>query len=171
MSETKKYLKQVSEMRKRMMNRPKEFVYSGAEEFVLKEGRPFKADLKKLNRFGTGQMKQCYKNAFDLTMENSDLIYVEGFATTVIPVMHAWVVDQDGVIADPTWKVEERLKDYEPSGYYGVMFSHQQCIDIMFKSGQYGMLDAWTAGWPLFQKKFKSEVKLCPGKTRARAKG
>jgi len=161
MSETKEYLKQMSQMRRTMMKRPGDFVYNGMEDFVLKEGKPFRVNLKKLNRFGTGQMKMCFRNAFELTMKNPDLIYVEGFATCVIPTLHAWVVDQDGVIADPTWDADEGVKQYRPSGYYGVMFSHKQCLEMMVKTGHYGMLDAWQAGWPLLKTKFKSEVKLC----------
>jgi hypothetical protein len=89
-------------------------------------------------------------------MEDSSLIYVEGFATCVIPVLHAWVVDQDGVIYDPTWKVGK----HKGHDYYGVPFSLMQCFKIMSKSKHYGLLDAWTAGWPLFKEKFKKEVTL-----------
>lgn len=162
MSETENYLKQMVEFRKTMNLPNKKPHYLGAEDFVLREGRQYEVDYSALNRYGVGKMKHCYSNAFDLVSHHPDLnlTYIEGFASTVIPVLHAWVVDKDGLIADVTWEMKDRKKEFYPTGYYGVAFSQKQCWEVMNKSGQYGLLDAWQAGWPLFKKKFKREVDL-----------
>jgi hypothetical protein len=139
---------------------PKGWYYSGAEDFVIQNGAQFDVDYEILNKYPMGEEKQCYKNAFELTLFQDDLIYVEGFACTVIPTMHAWVVDKNGNVYDPTWRLNTREKKYYPIGYYGVMFSLRQCWKVMEKSGQYGMLDAWKADWPLFRQQFIKEVTL-----------
>lgn len=157
MSETKEYLEQIVKLKKSMV-KPKDFIYLGAEDFVLKEGREFKVNYRKLNKYPMGEVKQCYQNAFNLALAYPELIYVEGFASTVIPTMHAWVIDQKGVVYDPTWSMKERKEEYRPTGYYGVPFSLKQCWEVMGQSNHYGVLDAWQAGWPLYKKKFIKEV-------------
>ena len=50
----------------------------------------------------------CYKNATLLAMENEALTYVEGkVATMGIPIDHAWCIDADGVVIDPTWSAQD----------------------------------------------------------------
>lgn len=47
--------------------------------------------------------RECFANALMVAMSEPDLRYVEGFATSIIPVEHAWVVDKHGAVYDPTW--------------------------------------------------------------------
>lgn len=50
-----------------------------------------------------GTQGLCFQNAFDLAMR-TELTYVEGYATGVIPTHHAWCVDFNGNVVDPTWR-------------------------------------------------------------------
>jgi len=53
------------------------------------------------------QRGACYRNALVLTTKRSSSRYVEGFAVSrtcpYIVIDHAWVVDLDGAVIDPTW--------------------------------------------------------------------
>jgi hypothetical protein len=49
-----------------------------------------------------GELKQRFRNAAHLALD-TDLVYVEGYALSLIPVEHAWCVDPaTGVVVDPT---------------------------------------------------------------------
>lgn len=48
-------------------------------------------------------VKRCFRNAYELARRRG-LRYAEGFAAGIIPVLHAWCLDDAGHIADPTWR-------------------------------------------------------------------
>ena len=87
--------------------------------------------------------RRCYGNAFEL-MVNAGCTYVEGWAANFmgIPVHHAWVVDREGNMIDPTWaKVG--------LAYYGVPFSNDFVFDSIAKGMTYGVLDKVDYSKPL----------------------
>lgn len=59
------------------------------------------------------QIKECYRNAWISTCGRSDLKYYEGYVASKgipIPIEHAWLVNADGMIIDPTLIINgERL--------------------------------------------------------------
>lgn len=61
--------------------------------------------------------RHCFDNALRLAAGNPHLVYVEGFAVSVLPLHHAWCVTADGVVVDPTWEHPEECS------YFGVPFS------------------------------------------------
>lgn len=64
-----------------------------------------------------GTPQSCYANAGRLALEGDGLTYVEGYVTFAgIPIEHAWVIDGDGNVIEPTLKPEGVV------GYYGVAF-------------------------------------------------
>jgi hypothetical protein len=55
-----------------------------------------------------GNADECYNNALVLTLNDSSLIYVEGFAVVRAEgfrIHHAWVTDGNGRAIDNTWEV------------------------------------------------------------------
>ena len=63
--------------------------------------------------------KQCFVNAARLVGRYPRLTYVEGFAyreTVGLPIHHAWAVDEDRQVVDPTWD------DPVDCSYWGVPF-------------------------------------------------
>lgn len=90
-----------------------------------------------------GVIKQCYSNAANLALGDSDLTYVEGYACGIIPVMHAWCVDKDGKVIDNTW--DEPAK----SLYYGVPFDRGFLAKTICRNGVYGLIDCYTDGFKL----------------------
>jgi hypothetical protein len=96
-----------------------------------------------------GTTKQCYTNAFHGAMDNDDLTYVEGLASTKtipgFPVEHAWNVNKQGQVVDPTWN--------DGSAYFGIPFKTDYVQKVAARSGVYGILS--HTNMPLLQGKDK----------------
>jgi hypothetical protein len=111
-------------------------------KFIMNNGRSWTPQDKPC-LYERGEPQQCFSNAFDLATRDFDLVYVEGYAYNIIPVSHAWVVDQDGNVIDTTWE--------DPANciYFGIPFDTKYLIQSTFKTEYYGLLDDWRNGWPL----------------------
>lgn len=114
----------------------KNLAYSSTEDMVLKEGRNFNPAPKPDN-IKQGEPKQCYKNASDLALKDSNLTYVEGYALMSsdidLPIAHAWVVDSEGNVIDNTWKDEGR-------SYLGIPLKTKFLTEQLIESGVYGLI-------------------------------
>lgn len=80
-----------------------------------------------------GQLGQCYENAYHLAM-NQGLHYVEGLAipgAVGFAMDHAWCVDDDGQVFDPTWD--------NGQDYFGVPFSYDGLATIYDQSGHHSV--------------------------------
>jgi uncharacterized protein len=86
-----------------------------------------------------GKPHQCYKNAADAAMTNpGKYTYVEGLVTVHgVPIEHAWVVDRQGRVVDPTIKDPTGI-----SAYYGVPIKHEYLLKTLLKNKVYGMFGA-----------------------------
>ena len=138
MNATLDYLKMVVKVRNSAP--PPSLKYSCIEEFVLKNGkaydevRAFPRDLKK------GKMRECFRNAALLSMEKG-WVYVEGYATSIIPTLHAWCADDEGKVVDPTWN--------DGQDYFGVSFSGEYLRKTLIRKKTFGLLDNLEMGFPL----------------------
>lgn len=102
--------------------------------FILKHGRPFTTAALP-EGIKRGQMGECFCNATQLMWRRSDLIYCEGYAAGIIPVLHAWCVTKDGVVIDNTWDEPEKC------GYFGIPFRREFVNRFTRRSGYYGLID------------------------------
>ncbi|UWU27285.1 hypothetical protein N2600_18190 [Rhizobium sp. WSM1274] len=107
--------------------------YFGPETALLAYGRPMAGVRDRPAYVPAGQKRQCYANCVKAVLPASpgreELFYAEGFATTkpgqLIPMQHAWLVDQQGHVIDPTWgNAHEHL-------YFGVVFKTSFVIDML----------------------------------------
>jgi hypothetical protein len=110
------------------------------QQFVLRNGREYAA-AKYVGDY-RGQPKLCFKNAFHLTAdrapENIRLTYVEGYALRpALPVLihHAWCVDEDGRVWDPTWTRPEEAE------YFGVPINLLVLVEELLRIKYHGILD------------------------------
>lgn len=113
-------------------------LFSALDLFVLEHGKVWmpKALPDDVER---GPSKLCFTNATKLTLARSDLRYCEGLAFSIgFPMHHAWCVDEDGGVVDPTWS------DPQDASYLGVTFPVETLIDWTRRNGVYGLLDTGT---------------------------
>ncbi|MFA5355295.1 MAG: anti-CBASS Acb1 family protein [Candidatus Paceibacterota bacterium] len=110
-------------------------VYDNTYDLVSKEGKFFKPaplpkDVKK------GKMKGCYRNAALLAMENDNYTYCEGIAYSKaingFPFNHAFCIDKEGNVVDPTWK--------DGTAYFGVPFSTDFLRKTIVETGIWGLI-------------------------------
>lgn len=77
--------------------------------------------------------KACYKNALELAASNKTLKYVEGYANNLIVCEHAWCVDADGKVVDPTWRDPEKCQ------YLGVILDLDKVYEWTCRNKVYGI--------------------------------
>lgn len=89
-----------------------------------------------------GPLRHCFANAANLALTHAHggyarLTYVEGFASRAypLPVLHAWLVLDDGTVVDPTWP------DAEQCSYFGVSFTASDLRRELLRTRHYGLLD------------------------------
>lgn len=144
------YLRQLTAMHNARPVPPDGRRYRSHEELILDRGRAWTpAPLGPGAR--RGQPRYCYFNTLELTARYPDLRYCEGYAVpmvdgwTGIPVVHAWAVDPDDRVWDPTWPEPER------SAYYGMTFSRAEVARFLELSEDcFGILETeYRIGFPL----------------------
>jgi hypothetical protein len=102
-------------------------------DYILKHGQSWGPRVFP-DHIQQGPEHQCFKTSALLAIKHDNLRYVEGFATSVIPMPHAWLVDSDGNVIDPTWD-----KTYGDD-YFGVEIPTQTLLKVILKTDQYGVL-------------------------------
>lgn len=86
-----------------------------------------------------GPKGECYANATQAMWHNPELglQFAEGFAyepNTGLHYQHAWCVDRNGKVVDPTWDHPEKCK------YYGVVYDKKPYVAFITKTKYYGVL-------------------------------
>lgn len=100
---------------------------------VSQYGKTFMPDLRP-EWLELEEPKQCFKNSLNLSLRTG-LTYCEGFIFRVMPVHHAWCIDDDGKVYDPT------IRDQHALPYYGIPFDQDFALRAAQESGIYGILD------------------------------
>lgn len=149
------YLEAIARMKHDFVHKSHpEWKYTSVEALLLDLGREFvrvppeewPADLD----LRPGEMKACFMNASRDSLHRPGLTYCEGYATSVIPMNHAWVTTDGRNAIDTTWHTEARLNPdypglerggYDSSGaaYFGIAFTDTFCMEWQRKTGYYGI--------------------------------
>lgn len=118
--------------------------------FLLDHGRLMHVDINAQESVVLGRMGDCYRNAHQLSWDGLG-DYAEGYASSEkvlgIPLSHAWVVTERGVV-DPTWT--------DGLDYYGVVVPRDAAAEVMAVTETYGVLSSlWVyaarRGWDAAQ--------------------
>lgn len=110
-----------------------DWAYKSIDGAILAMGQPW-APAPLPAHVELGEMSECFENAFHLAVENpTEFTYVEGYASNIIPVNHAWCVDAGGRVVDPTWD------DAAECQYYGVRIPYNELMGCILRTGYYGV--------------------------------
>ena len=110
------------------------FPYS-LERVVRHHGQSFIPPTSPLPKeISRGKVGLCFMNAYYACVYHDGLVYVEGFAVSVIPTRHAWCLDRDGNVIEVTWN---------PPGleYFGVVFDLHFVEEVMLEKKTFGVMD------------------------------
>ena len=100
---------------------------------ILAHGRPcYMGERTFAGRRAT--RKQCYENAYNLADSNPSLTYVEGWCRTGMFIEHAWCIDPDRQVIDPTLR--------EAAGYFGIPFRWEYVRATASRTKVYGVIHA-----------------------------
>lgn len=148
---TYNYLKLIASMKIKYPSKKFEWEYHGQEDLILREGKQYEY-AKKPKGVRYGPWKYCFRTSYYLAESNPQrYTYCEGFATSIIPTLHAWCIDREtGKVVDTTWRHDHVSSE---RGYIGIEFPLSVVRGFMFASGQHGMIDTWSIGWPMMRKK------------------
>jgi hypothetical protein len=97
-----------------------------------------------------GMMKECYANAQTIAIADDDYRYAEGWAMlegVPIPIAHAWLLNANGLVVDPTWA---GLKNGKSAVYYGVEIdTTYMCKRVLTTKAHHPMIDDYEFGYKL----------------------
>jgi DNA topoisomerase IB len=105
-------------------------------EYLAKHGQEFTPAPLPTN-ISPGKQGECYQNATLLIVGHPELSYVEGYGeVNGLPGLvfaHAWAVDKEGKVVDPTWKFTEKNR------YFGVKYNNEKILALFVKQKVYGV--------------------------------
>ena len=89
-------------------------------------------------KYARGRKRECFRNAIRLAKRYPKVLrYVEGYALCGTPLLihHAWTIDADNRVVDPTWD------DPEVSFYFGRVFTLAEWERETDRTGGMSVLD------------------------------
>jgi hypothetical protein len=104
----------------------------GACGAISRYGQAFSPRTSPTRWLRLGGARDCFNNATRYAAVRDDVVYAEGYALEPdlpIPVHHAWLIDVDGQVIDPTWK---ETADHV---YFGIPFKQQFLRDLLERNG------------------------------------
>lgn len=140
----KQYLNEVGNMFHGRMSAEKYLDENGTEcKITLTKDLPkdIRKEVEEAIKVIKPKIKECYKNAFMLSMVLSEAEYWEGFSQSIIPVSHAWN-KYKGYYIDVTW---EQLEKGVGEEYIGIKIPKGQATKYMMNKRAFFMS-------PLYQK-------------------
>lgn len=137
--------------------------------FELAYGSFFRSQVYDAAAYGKpGKLRECFRNAALLAVKHR-IAYVEGHCLSSIgfPVLHAFCVDGEGRVVDPTWT------DPLDCLYHGVALDPRRVLRHHASSGYHSsLLDDYPNRWPLVMGAFPLDAWLIePRCTKGRDNG
>ena len=117
-------------------------VWGSAEELILgMVGEPVVVtELSLPEGVGSAPLKECFVNAYRLSVRDTRYQYAEGYAHGLVPVNHAWCVGTEtGAIVEPTGV---NLKMSRPTLYMGLRFDHRFMARLVASEQQPAIFEA-----------------------------
>lgn len=121
-------------------NIPESWAHRSYYDVVATYGAPRSAPLTLRPPLRRMQKQLCFTNAMELARSSSRWTYVEGYAGGFLVVPHAWVIDEDGTIQDPTWS--HGRTGFDTGYYFGVPFATDFMEEHTSLTGYTGVLSS-----------------------------
>jgi hypothetical protein len=114
--------------------------------FMLQHGRDYAIGPHTFS-LPRGEPKACFKNSTHLALELPHMTYVEGKVGVFgVLIEHAWCVDEEGVVVDPTLDRASTDGTFDRIGpYFGVPFRTDYLRKAILRNKSYGLLDIMCA--------------------------
>lgn len=145
------YLAMIQAMQQRQTC-PARLVYRGISDFLIQHGR-FWTPAPRPAGFARLTPARCFDNAFQTALASEGALrYVEGYATGMIAVHHAWVVWANGEVIEQTFA--------EPgASYCGVVFPLREVLRARaFGSASvFGLVEVHAAGERIYTQPFQEQ--------------
>jgi hypothetical protein len=122
---------------------PHNYLFCTVEEFLLRHGTFFTASTTLPPSVKPMRLQQCFENAFRIARRTEAFHYVEGIALDMIPVPHAWLIDANGTVIDPTWT----HADAYGRSYCGVELDLER-VKHARQNGSLSLLHDWKQKYP-----------------------
>jgi len=116
-------------------------------DFILAHGREYPIGP---NTYAgpRGEPKGCFMNATHLAQMDRRMTYCEGKTSSIlgVPIDHAWCIDPDGIVVDPT--LDSLMLDgtKRECEYFGVPLRTDYVLRAIKLNKIYGVLDFFYAG-------------------------
>ena len=124
----------------------------GYNTLMKESARSYKFDDKSFQGNRSTQHK-CYQCAGQKALYDSNLTYVEGYISVHgVPIEHAWVVDKDGRVIDPTLKDGKGVK-----AYLGIPLQTEYLREAILRTKHWGMI-SYTTNRDIFTAKPETYV-------------
>lgn len=129
-SHTDPYLESLLEFIKMIAGMEPDF---GAAKALLRYGQTFEPAETTPAWFARGVSNHCFDNATHLLVArkaagDNSVRYAEGYAMDAevpVPMQHAWLVDANDKVIDPTWR------NTDDNLYFGIVFDTKFVLDLM----------------------------------------
>lgn len=133
--------------------------YASPNDYVLQHGHLYQsAELTEVEREVLAQLnpraykvRECYSNAQSIAINFPEFSYVEGVATGIIPVDHAWC-ELNGKVIDFTWGEDGPILGVIPedSEYYGLVIPTEQVWESIRAHHLWKpLIDDFECRWPM----------------------
>jgi hypothetical protein len=118
-------------------------------EWLLEHGEEFQGARWRTHHgkgYRMGKVRECFQNAFLRTLYFDNLTYCEGYAFSgLLPVHHAWCVDENDVVVDPTWREKKNREPAANWEYFGVRLDVRRHVARWLQGGDAAFLFShWT---------------------------
>jgi hypothetical protein len=143
-TEQAKAIKELKDYMRFLGKFQKSFGFQTPANLILEHGEPYLMGPKSF-KGPRATPHMCYKNSYELALDRrGELTYVEGYCLAGIPIEHAWCVDSDGLVVEPTIIDSAREKGkIHVQGYFGVPFMLDYVMEVLDKSQHWGVFNPY----------------------------
>jgi hypothetical protein len=99
-----------------------------------------KIESVKVQKRNRTKIKRCFDNCYKAVYKEQNLKYIEGYTMSLIPIEHAFLVNENNEIIDPTLSINTDISnDRYGSEYYGIEIPRNMIARLRIKD-QYSPL-------------------------------